>query len=98
MTCGYVSWSCDVVDMLVRGALTNSCCVCRYSRNVDDNIITRGAKLDEAMERLTNWNVIMKTIKLFYRVSYLTFVAFTRLWWFQIDGMQQDIATRGMNP
>lgn len=41
----------------------------RYSRNIDDNIITRGARLDDAMERLTNWNVIMKTIKIFYRVS-----------------------------
>lgn len=41
---------------------------CRYSRNVDDNMITRGARLDEAMERLTNWNIIMKTIKVFYRV------------------------------
>ncbi|XP_067943697.1 girdin-like isoform X2 [Watersipora subatra] len=38
-----------------------------YVRHIDDNIITRGAKLEEAMERLTNWNVIMKTIKVFYR-------------------------------
>ncbi|KAF6039292.1 grdn-1 [Bugula neritina] len=38
-----------------------------YTRNVDDNIVTRGARLDEAMERLTNWNIIMKSLKLFYR-------------------------------
>jgi len=43
----------------------------RYTRNVDDNIVTRGARLDEAMERLTNWNIIMKSLKLFYRVPFL---------------------------
>ena len=42
----------------------------RYKRNVDDSIITRGAEVDESVERLQNWTVIIKTIKIFYRVSF----------------------------
>ena len=42
---------------------------------MDDNIITRGAKLDDTMERLTNWNIIMKSIKIFYRVNCVTNVS-----------------------